>query len=111
MHVIIVTASPTRSKSPTMQIIQELNIVREISTDYRALGRLVGLCDSEIDNFWQQSHRNDEACNRILNSWIENDGSKSPYYPCSWKGLYDLLVNINHQNTANRMKIELDLSF
>ena len=88
---------------PTLETITKLRIVGKICDKYQALGVRLGMKLSKIRSYYQRSCMDSEAtCNSILDDWV-NKGGHPPHYPLSWKGLYDLLVDIGHKKTGDDM--------
>ena len=80
---------------------------KEVSTEWKEIGRLVGLDEPDLTRF-KKLEQSDiyECCVRVFRHWIDNDGY-SPKYPLSWKGLHDLLYDIDHEALANDLKLTL----
>ena len=52
---------------------------------------------------------NEAACILILDAWMSK-GGHAPHYPLSWKGLYDLLKDIDRKKVGDSMMRDLGMS-
>ena len=82
-------------------------IIKKVSDKWKEIGRLVGLDEPDLTRF-KKLEQSDiyECCVRVFRHWIDSDGY-SPKYPLSWKGLHDLLYDIDHEALANDLKAAL----
>ena len=86
---------------------QKRKIIKKVSAEWKEIGRLIGLDEPDLTRF-KNLEQSDiyECCVRVFNHWINNDGYL-PKYPLSWKGLYDILCDIDHKALANDLEVAL----
>ena len=86
-----------------MESITQFRIVEKVGSQSQMLGLHVGLSMAQLANFRSKPcSDNFSVCNCIFDHWINTNGHTN--YPLSWKGLYDLLVDIGHSTAAEDMK-------
>ena len=92
---------------PTIAEITRMGIAEEICSDYQTLGILVGIGLPQVESYRQQSFMNTtHTCYLILDKWISKNGHP-PQYPLTWKGLYNILCDMQYNKVAEKLKVEL----
>ena len=94
--------SYTESK-PTLEILIQLGIINRVYAKWRQLGVRLGQSMGDLDNYERKEMFDKiKCCMRVFDSWINSGGTS--VYPLSWKGVYDVLCDIDDQGTAEDMK-------
>ena len=66
------------------------------------MGRMLDLSTNELDSISRKTlNENSESCWCVFSRWIDSDHTS---YPPTWKGLYDLLCDVQKVTVANTMK-------
>ena len=98
---------PKNPFKPSMEEILTLGITERMSSRYQNAGQLLGLNLEYISRLKQRSLMdNRRTCELIFEHWVKNNGHP-PNYPLTWKGLYNLLCDIQHRKLAEDMKYKL----
>ena len=72
---------------------------------WRALGQLLGLSFSKLQNLAKAYEDDSEECYRtLLCKWFT---SPPPDYPVTWKGLFELLVDSHLDDVVSELKTAL----
>ena len=83
--------------------IQKLAIIKLVASKWRDIGILLGLTMSELDTIRQDTlNDNHQSCQYVFSKWFENNGCQS--YPITWGGVEELLVDIEMNTIAKRLK-------
>ena len=78
-----------------------------IGVKWRDVAALLGLSVNQMDGIQQQSFLDPEqCCYRVFDHWIINNGEFTDY-PITWRGLHELLRDIDNNALAERMKAAL----
>ena len=81
--------------------------MNRVSARWRDLGLLLGLSLNQLDAWDEQYRGNATTCwTRVMDQWLGEGGTRD--YPASWEGLYDLLEDAEHAQTATALKAAVD---
>ena len=87
----------------SVQGTQKLEILNTVSAKWRNIGILLGQKIADLDRYQKiEGNDNKGCCIRVFNHWIDSGGHVD--YPVTWKGLEDLLHDIEHGGAAEKLK-------
>ena len=82
---------------------QKLKILSTVSTKWRNIGIHLGQKLTDLDGYQKmEGNDNNGCCGRVFDHWI-NDGGHVDY-PVTWKGVEDLLIDIEHAGAAVELR-------
>ena len=85
---------------------QKLRIIETMSSQWQDLATLLGLSMSQMDGIKKESLMEDkQCCLRVFDRWIISNGTTD--YPNTWRGLHELLEDIEHRALAEKVKTAL----
>ena len=74
-------------------------LVNKVSTEWKKFGTILGFEPNQLEEWKEESHDNLTKCwLKVMEEWL-NDGSVQEY-PTTWEGLYSLLNDCEHSETA-----------
>ena len=87
---------------------KKLQIIEEMSNEWKRVGRLLGLSMSTISHF-EDLHPNGNVrcCELVFNKWINNNGYPPNYY-YNWDGVCELLADMGHHQSAEDLSDALE---
>jgi len=83
---------------------QELRLLTDLTPDWKMVADLLELDPQQVAAIENPgSGRPPVDCLRnVIGEWLKIGGTR--YYPTTWKGMYDLLVNCKHGRSARMLK-------
>ena len=86
-----------------------LRIKEAICNKWRDIGYLLGISHDRLETWSTKYHQDPERCiDSVLGHWIEKKNDNQ--YSVSWKGLYDLLIDIQCSEIAHELQRALNCS-
>ena len=86
----------------------ELRILEDLSADWEHIGETLGLRTPEINAIRNAgAGKTTIQCLReVISKWMQNADYMRYHekYPCTWTGLYNMLIDSDHGATANKLK-------
>ena len=67
----------------------------------------LGQTNADFDRYRASPSSISMLCSRVIDTWIESGGLPSPEYPITWRGVYDLLLDIELKDVADIMTTAL----
>ena len=103
-----------RYHDPNTSEKKELRILDDLSADWEDIGEILGFRPPEINTIRHPgAGKTPIQCLReIIYKWMQN-ADNMPYskqYPCTWTGLYNMLMHSKHGATANDLKAAITAS-
>ena len=86
---------------------QSLRLVEKVSHNWLAFGLAVGMEMDILEAWERQYHEDSTRCLlEVMKRWL-NMASTTGYYPTTWDGLCQLLVDVGYEKVANELKTAL----
>ena len=108
-HLILI-----RYHDPNTSEKEELRILDDLSADWENIGGTLGFPQPQIETIRHAgSGRTTLQCLRgVITKWMQNADNMpfSKDYPCTWSGLYNMLMHSGHSGTANNLKAAITAS-
>ena len=83
----------------------ELRIVNEVSNKWRKIGTMLSMKAAVLDAEQQRSSDNSMRFQQVIEKWIEMGTAGN--YPATWRGLQQVLIDVEMAQLANRIKLAL----
>ena len=87
---------------------KELRILKDLAADWENIGETLGLGPSEIATIRNAGAGTtpEQGLRGVITVWMQNADNMpcSKLYPCTWTGLYKVLMDSEHGTTANNLK-------
>ncbi len=81
----------------------EVRILEGVMNQWLEIGDLLEINDPLLDSFGEKTLRNPvECCRNVFQEWIRKGGTEN--YPCTWKGVIQLLQDIRCHSLAEEIK-------
>lgn len=86
---------------------QNFKLLELISSKWWDAGIRLKLTIDTLENYKQKAEDNEQRLEYIFSQWIDSNGCP-PEYPLTWKGLIELLCDIDKRSAADELSKVLE---
>lgn len=82
---------------------KQYRLVSRICSSWQDVGSILGINQEKLDSIREENMlRTENRIRRVFSLWLENAAQlpKCEYYPLSWQGLYDILLDCEFSTAA-----------
>ena len=88
---------------------QTFRLISKVSAEWKKFGTLLGFEANQLEGWREESLGNVTTCwLKVMEEWLADSSARD--YPTTWEGLYSLLNDCEHSETAIELKEAVKLS-